>query len=50
MIGERIRILRTEKNLTQATLAKEQCIAKTTYASYEQRKNEPNITIINKIK
>lgn len=49
MIGERIRILRTEKNLTQATLATELGIAKTTLASYEQGKNEPNITMLTKL-
>ena len=42
MIGERIKILRTERNLTQAALAHALGIAKTTLAAYEQDKNEPS--------
>lgn len=42
MVGERIKILRTERNLTQAALAHELGIAKTTLAAYEQEKNEPS--------
>lgn len=42
MVGKRIKILRTERNLTQAALANELGIAKTTLAAYEQEKNEPS--------
>ena len=42
MVGERIKLLRTERNLTQAALAHELGVAKTTLAAYEQEKNEPS--------
>lgn len=46
MINERLKKLRIEHNLTQAELADNLGIAKTTLASYEQGKNEPNIRTI----
>ena len=47
MINERIKSLRTQKGITQAKLALELGIAKTTLAAYEQGKNEPsNETLI----
>ena len=41
MVGERIKLLRTERNLTQAALAHELGVAKTTLAAYEQEKMNP---------
>lgn len=49
MIGKRIKELRAEHNLTQANLADNLNIAKTTLAAYEQEKNEPNIRILIKL-
>lgn len=49
MINERLKKLRIERGLTQAELADKLGIAKTTLASYEQGKNEPNIRTIIRI-
>lgn len=49
MFNERLKQLRIEKNLTQAKLAVELGIGKTTLASYEQGKNEPSIKTLAKI-
>mgnify|MGYP001271497850 CR=1 FL=1 len=49
MIGERIKVLRTQKGMTQAALALELGIAKTTLAAYEQEKNEPSSETLIKI-
>lgn len=49
MIGERIKVLRTQKGMTQAALALELGIAKTTLAAYEQGKNEPSSETLIKI-
>lgn len=49
MLSERIRLLRHQQNLTQAQLADKLGLAKTTIASYEQGKNEPNVETLVKI-
>jgi DNA-binding XRE family transcriptional regulator len=49
MIGQRIKELRSEKNLTQSEFASLLGIAKTTLAAYEQEKNEPNIAMLIKM-
>ncbi|RKI36739.1 XRE family transcriptional regulator [bacterium D16-51] len=49
MFAHRLRALRQEKNLTQTELAKKMNVAKTTIASYEQGKNEPNLSMLIKI-
>ncbi len=49
MIGKRIKVLRTQKGMTQAALALELGIAKTTLAAYEQEKNEPSSETLIKI-
>ena len=48
MISERLKQLRKSKNITQAELAKEMNVAKTTIASYEQGVSEPNIAMMTK--
>ncbi|CAI8945653.1 HTH-type transcriptional regulator, cell division transcriptional repressor [Brevibacillus sp. IT-7CA2] len=42
MIGQRIRLLRKMRNLTQADLAEALDVAKTTISAYENEVNEPN--------
>ena len=49
MFDTRLRTLRQEKKITQAELAKEMNVAKTTIAAYEQGKNEPNLSMLLKI-
>lgn len=49
MFNERIKTLRLNKGITQATLASKLNIAKTTLAAYEQGKNEPSIETLTKI-
>lgn len=49
MFNERLKLLRKKHNLTQSILAEKLGIAKTTLASYEQGKNEPNMDTIQKI-
>ena len=49
MISERLKQLRKSKNITQAELAKEMNVAKTTIASYEQGVSEPNIAMMTKL-
>lgn len=49
MFNERLKLLRKKHNLTQSILAEKLGIAKTTLASYEQGKNEPNMDMIQKI-
>lgn len=49
MIGQRLKQLRSEKNLTQAKLASILGVAKTTLAAYEQEKSEPSIDTLKKL-
>lgn len=42
MLGTRLKSLRNSRNLTQADLAKNLDVARTTYAMYEQNKREPD--------
>lgn len=50
MFSERLKQLRHEKNgLTQADIASQLGIAKTTYSSYEQGKREPDFETLQRI-
>lgn len=49
MLPERLKELRNEKHLTQMDVAKHFEIAKTTYASYEQGRREPDNTMLSKL-
>lgn len=49
MFGQRIKELRSGKELTQSEFATLLGIAKTTLAAYEQEKNEPNIAMLTKM-
>lgn len=49
MIANRLKALRKEKNKTQSEIARSLGVAPTTYASWEQGKREPDLTMINKI-
>lgn len=46
MLADRLKDLRSEKRLTQDDIAKHFGIAKTTYASYEQGRREPDYTLL----
>ncbi|SHF50996.1 helix-turn-helix domain-containing protein [Caloramator proteoclasticus] len=48
-IGDRIKKLRTEKQITQPELAKILGVSRSTIAMYENNEREPNIKTINKI-
>lgn len=48
-IGDRLKTLRQNKGLTQAQLADNIGIPRTTYANYETNKREPKIEVLNKI-
>ncbi|CAM5204256.1 MULTISPECIES: helix-turn-helix domain-containing protein [Bacillus subtilis group] len=47
--SKRLTMLRKSKNLLQKEVADKIGVARTTYASYEQGKREPDIETINKI-
>lgn len=47
--GERLAVLREEKSLSQAELAKRLTIAKSTLAMYETDKREPGFEIVQRI-
>ncbi|WP_126430076.1 helix-turn-helix domain-containing protein [Brevibacillus marinus] len=49
MIGQRIRLLRKMRNMTQADLAEALNLAKTTISSYENDINEPNHEMLIKL-
>lgn len=49
MLAERLKQLRSQKNITQSTLANSIGIGKTTLAAYEQGKSEPNNNTLVKI-
>lgn len=49
MLSERLKQLRTAKHLTQLDAAKHLGIAKTTYASYEQGRREPDNKMLAKL-
>lgn len=48
-IAKRLRMLRESKGMTLQEIADILGIPKTTYASYEQAKSEPNISLIVRI-
>lgn len=49
MIGDVLRNLRKERNLTQQQLSDILGIAQTTYAGYENNKHEPSLEILIKL-
>lgn len=49
MLGNRLKSLRSRKNMTQAELAEKIDVARTTYAMYEQNKREPDNETLQRI-
>lgn len=49
MLGQRIRLLRKMRNMTQADLASALDVAKTTISAYENDVNEPNHEMLKKM-
>lgn len=49
MIGQRLKKLREEKNLTQAQVAKILGVSRTTYTQYETGKSEPDLATVSKL-
>lgn len=49
MLGNRLRLLRTQKKLTQEDVAKIIGVARTTYAMYEQNSREPDNDTLQKL-
>lgn len=49
MIGERLKELRKEKNLTQKEISKLLDIKQNTYSNYENNKSEPDIQTLIKM-
>lgn len=49
MLSNRLKNLRTKRNITQSDLAKRIGVARTTYAMYEQGKREPDYDTLQKI-
>lgn len=49
MLSNRLKNLRTHRNITQSDLAKRIGVARTTYAMYEQGKREPDYETLQKI-
>lgn len=49
MISNRLKLLRTKRNITQAHFAKILGVARTTYAMYEQGQREPDFKTLIKI-
>ena len=48
-VGEKIKFLRKQKNLTQGELAKELGVSKSTVAMYEIGRNFPNVEMLHKL-
>lgn len=49
MLSNRLKSLRTHRNITQSDLAKRIGVARTTYAMYEQGQREPDYDTLQKI-
>lgn len=49
MLGNRLRLLRTQRKLTQEEVAKKIGVARTTYAMYEQNSREPDNDTLQKL-
>jgi len=49
MIGQRLKKLREEKDLTQAQVAKILGVSRTTYTQYETGKSEPDLATVSKL-
>lgn len=49
LFGERLVLLRSEKNLTQATIAYDMGISRATYSHYETGRSQPDIQFIKKL-
>jgi transcriptional regulator with XRE-family HTH domain len=48
-LGDRLKMLRTEKRMTQYELAKELNMARSTYAQYEVNRRQPEIDTLKKL-